>query len=89
MSYKYGFNHYDSYRSISSKDIVCGICGNPPGPNGIVGWIFDLNLISCLECRKPKEITKDQDNKGEVCAPKKSLVSILSLDWFRNLFKNR
>lgn len=48
----------DPYREQSHRDhtysgVVCGLCQRPPQkPFGILGWVFDLNLISCLECRK-------------------------------------
>lgn len=45
-----------SYRSVGEvpyDGTVCGLCNNPPHePLGIQGWVFDQNLISCLECRK-------------------------------------
>lgn len=68
------------YRSSPSKAVVCDVCGQGPGPYGIMGWIFDINFVSCLDCRRPPN-----QNEEEVCAPKKTTL----LDWFHHLFKKR
>ncbi len=50
------------------KSITCDVCGGGPGIYGIAGWVFDLNLIYCFDCHKPK-VT--ELNIEKVSPPKK------------------
>lgn len=47
--------------TITAKPLtICGICGEAPSaPHGILGWIFDNNLISCWKCRGGRDILSE------------------------------
>lgn len=68
-----------SYRinEVPYTGVVCGLCKDrPKEPYGILSWMFDTNLISCLECRR-QPVSQKEINKE---------IKTQEVNWWRRLF---